>query len=512
MQRESEEFGSYRLIRRLGVGGMAEAFEAARSGPGGFAQHVCLKRVLPAYSDDQRFIERFHREARLAAQLRHSNVVSVIDFGEVEGAPYMALELVDGIDLRSLLASRPDKRLPPDWVVLIGSDLAFALEHAHHPDRAVVHRDISPSNILLGRGGEAKLADFGLAKTMGSEGATASQTLHGKIPYMAPEHMRGESVDGRADLFSLGVVLFEALTGRRPFDGAHDVETMQRVVAGKRCDLASLAPDTPAALRQIIDKLIATERDARFDDASALVEAFSALGPAMRTRAELGRVVEGHRGGPQTRKHVAAHAPQADSETVTVAAPRTRKLAKLEEAPLHPNERHDGRSKRRRGGWLAALAVAALALASGLGSLQGPSSSAPSSAKQTPPGAAEANAAAGGPAAAKPAATLSSESRNQPLVTASPLDPDEGASKRQPRAKPRRSSPAPRTNRGRVRVVVQPWGNVWIDDRFMGRAPFSGPLTKGRHVVAVGQDRPTMSKLIEVSPGKVQQIELNLEP
>jgi len=184
MPGEPREFGSYRLVRRLGVGGMAETFEAARTGTGGFEQRVCLKRVLPAYSHDPEFIGRFRREAKLAAQLRHSNIVGVTDFGEVEGVSYMALELVDGVDLRSLLRSLEGEKLTPEMVVLIGLDLAYALEHAH---QSIIHRDVSPSNVLISRAGETKLADFGIAKAIESAAATASKGVQGKIPYMSPE-------------------------------------------------------------------------------------------------------------------------------------------------------------------------------------------------------------------------------------------------------------------------------------------------------------------------------------
>ena len=212
MASEPRQFGPYRLVRRLGVGGMAETFEATRTRAEGFEQRVCLKRVLPAFSDDEEFVSRFQREAKLAAGLRHTNIVGVIDAGSIDGAHYMALELVDGVDLRSLLKSSPEQRLSPEVVALIAIDLGYALEHAHG---ALVHRDISPSNILLSRSGDAKLADFGIAKALDGAHVTASRGAQGKIPYMAPERMRGESVDGRADLFSLGVVMYEALSGVR---------------------------------------------------------------------------------------------------------------------------------------------------------------------------------------------------------------------------------------------------------------------------------------------------------
>ncbi|MGB5372594.1 MAG: serine/threonine-protein kinase, partial [Polyangiales bacterium] len=303
MAGEPREFGPYHLLRRLGVGGMAEAFEATRVGAGGFEQRVCLKRVLPAFSEDLEFVSRFRREAVLAAQLRHTNIVGVIDVGEIDRVHYMTLELVDGLDLRSLLKSSPGEKLSPDTVALIGLDLAYALEHAHG---SLVHRDISPSNILIGRSGEAKLADFGIAKALDDAKATASRSARGKVPYMSPELMRGEAVDGRADLFSLGVVLFEAVAGVRPFDGAHDVKTMQKILEGDRVSLGAVAPDVPAQLREIIERLIEVDPAVRTPNASRLIEELGVVAPPPSLRWQLASTVESHRGGPKARMHVRA--------------------------------------------------------------------------------------------------------------------------------------------------------------------------------------------------------------
>ncbi|MGB8332614.1 MAG: serine/threonine-protein kinase, partial [Polyangiales bacterium] len=311
MAGEPREFGPYHLVRRLGVGGMAETFEARRIGAGGFEQRVCLKRVLPAFTDNGEFIARFEREARLAAQLRHTNIVGVIDFGHVDGVHYMTLELVDGVNLRSLLKSSANEKLSPELVALIGLDLAYALEHAHG---SLVHRDISPSNILLSRSGETKLADFGIAKAVDKATATASRSAQGKIPYMSPEHMSGEAVDGRADLFSLGVVLFEAAAGVRPFDGAHDVETMQKILGGERRTLIEVAPEVPSRLRDIIQRLIETDRDARTPSAERLIEELGTVAPRPEVRRQLASTVEGYRGGPKARLHVRAREEEPDTE------------------------------------------------------------------------------------------------------------------------------------------------------------------------------------------------------
>ena len=249
-----QDFGPYRLVRRLGVGGMAQTFEAIRHGPGDFSQRVCLKLVLPFFRDNQAFVELFKQEAKLAAKLRHGNIVGVIDFGEIDGTLYMALELVDGVDLQVLLDAQDRKRLPHEHVALVGRDLARALEHAHNPPGtgndghdlgAIIHRDISPSNVMISRHGEVLLTDFGVAKAVTNTQGEQSN-VKGKIPYMSPEQLMGEALDGRADLFAVGVVLFEALTGKRPYAGANEPATIMLALAGDHVPLSELAPDTPA--------------------------------------------------------------------------------------------------------------------------------------------------------------------------------------------------------------------------------------------------------------------------
>ena len=215
---------------------------------------MCLKLVRPAFRDDDDSIDLFEREARLAAKLQHSNIVGVIDFGEIEGTIYMALELVDGADLQLLLDLR--HRLSPEHVALVGHELAAALEHAHCPNETapedeigqggIIHRDISPSNVMVSRYGEVKLTDFGLAN-LAAAGSRQSE-VRGKFPYMAPERLRADALDGRADLFSLGVVMFEALAGRRPFDGGNDPATIMLITDGDHPSLADLAPDAPPEL------------------------------------------------------------------------------------------------------------------------------------------------------------------------------------------------------------------------------------------------------------------------
>ena len=294
-----KDFGPYHLVRRIGAGGMAETFEAVRRGPNDFSQRVCLKVVLPFLRKDQDFLRMFHREARLAAKLRHSNIVGVIDFGEIEGTTYMALELVDGADLHAVLDAQEEHKLAHEYVALVGHDLASALDHAHNPPResgvdgidvgTIVHRDISPSNVLISRHGEVLVADFGLAKAV--SGASRRQSaVKGKVPYMSPEQLRADPIDGRADLFAVGVVLFEALAGRLPYRGSHDPEVIMRILEGSHPPLTELARDAPPELCRVIESLIEPDRDKRPESAHALSDLLDPFVPSPRFRRELGKM------------------------------------------------------------------------------------------------------------------------------------------------------------------------------------------------------------------------------
>jgi serine/threonine protein kinase len=289
-------FGPYELVRRLGSGGMAETFLAIRRGPGGFEQHVCVKRILPALEADPIFVAQFMEEARLAAQLRHASITQVVDFGEVQGSHYLALELVDGMDLRQLLLRTKERgqRLDPAIVVHVGLDLASALDFAHLPERGrdpVIHRDISPSNVVLSRGGEVYLTDFGIARAVGQKRLTESGVVRGKVPYMAAEYAMHGAFDARSDLFGLGVVLFEALAGARPFEGTTDLDTLRRIEEGRHPPLASLRSDANATLVAIIEQLIRPHSEERFQSARALLEALSTIAPPPTVARELGELI-----------------------------------------------------------------------------------------------------------------------------------------------------------------------------------------------------------------------------
>ena len=278
---------------------MGETFIAERAGPAGVVHRECLKRILAQDSDRADWIALFQNEARIAASLSHQNIVSLRDFGQDRGIWWQSLELIEGTDLRTALgAFRGSKdRLALDAVLHIAAEVAKALAYAHtrrSPDGSamgLVHRDVTPSNILVSYRGEVRLGDFGIAKVTESE-RTRTDRLKGKESYISPEHALGDKVDGRADLFALGVVLFELLTGERPYDGGSLKQTITNATEGKRQkEIRVLAPETPEAVVEIVEKLIASDREKRFANADALWDAVTAWPIPAREVRLLGTVV-----------------------------------------------------------------------------------------------------------------------------------------------------------------------------------------------------------------------------
>ena len=217
---------------------------------------MVLKRILPQFGADPAFVGMFIDEAKLAARLSHPNIVQVYDFGAVDGVYFIAMEYVDGVDLRQALKWSVDAHAPlsPAEVAAIGEDVARGLFCAHslHDDRGapqgVVHRDVSPHNIMLSRAGAARLMDFGIAKAADRATRTATGTIKGKVAYMAPEQAAGRELDGRADEFALGLVLWECLAGVRMFQGDSDLELLRQVVECRVRPVTRVRPDVPEAL------------------------------------------------------------------------------------------------------------------------------------------------------------------------------------------------------------------------------------------------------------------------
>ena len=280
-------FGRYRLIGQLGAGGMAVVYRAVVDGPRGFRRDVVIKRMLSEYAEDPQFINMMASEARLCALLRHPNIVQVSEFGEVEGEYYIAMELVDGSDLNGVMKRcRQAQRVPPvEAIAFIVSEVAGALGYAHAlcdeagQPLSIVHRDISPSNVMVTPAGIVKLLDFGIAKAATHLHAerTRTGTIKGKLSYMSPEQALGEPLDGRSDLFALGTVFYECLTSSRLFKGENDAETLTRICEQQILPPSSYVPGIPADLDAVVLKMLARPREERFQTGDEVVAALQPI-------------------------------------------------------------------------------------------------------------------------------------------------------------------------------------------------------------------------------------------
>jgi serine/threonine protein kinase len=271
-------YGPYQLLEKIATGGMAEVFKAKRSGVAGFEKILAVKRILPHLSYNKEFVEMFIAEAKLVAGLQHPNVVQIFDLGKIGGTYYIAMEYVDGTDLRSILRRLKERelRMPTDLAVYVVSKVAAALEHAHQRKDAqgqplkIVHRDVSPQNILISYDGEVKLTDFGIAKAATKASTPEKGALRGKLMYMSPEQAWGKPIDHRSDVFALGIVLYELVTDQRPFLGSTDMSVLDRVRKGSVAPPSSLHPEIPAALEKTVMKALEKEPDDRQKGAGAL--------------------------------------------------------------------------------------------------------------------------------------------------------------------------------------------------------------------------------------------------
>jgi serine/threonine protein kinase len=272
------QVGKYELIRELAVGGMAEVFLARTAGPMGFEKRLVLKRILPQMAKDPAFIQMFLSEATLAARLTHPNIVQIFDFGESDGTYYLAMEYMDGPSLRTLLEDslRRGGPLPPVPCARIIASACEGLAFAHDfRDPAtgqpldIVHRDISPDNLLLSRQGAVKVADFGVAKASGQLHRTQTGMIKGKLAYMPPEQIRNQPLDRRVDVYSLGIVFYELLVGQRPFTAPTDASLMHAILYEPAAPAAQLRPELPAPVLRILERATAKDREQRYPDCAA---------------------------------------------------------------------------------------------------------------------------------------------------------------------------------------------------------------------------------------------------
>jgi len=328
----------YRLLDKLGAGGMAEVFLAEALGEAGFSRRVALKRVLPGLSERPEFAKMFVTEARLASELSHTNIVSVIDFSkDASGRLFLVMEYVHGRDLAAVLEAGP---LSSSLLIYIVVEILRGLGYAHEfadptgAVRGLVHRDVSPHNVLVSYEGAVKLNDFGLAKAKSASGNAYSENARGKVSYMSPEQCNGSPLDGRSDLFAIGVMLWEALAGDTLFKGTPS-ECVAQIMFKTIPRPSTLRSRIPSDLEAVAMRLLERERDARFPNAQAAIEALLRCDDAPRNgRDDLARLLAQRFPDAQARR-----------STASIAQPLSALVAHQFTAPLPPTTLGDVASR-----------------------------------------------------------------------------------------------------------------------------------------------------------------------
>ncbi|CAN5841966.1 hypothetical protein BH11MYX3_BH11MYX3_14040 [soil metagenome] len=485
----SRALGRYELLRPLARGGMAEVYLARRKAAG-VEKWLVVKRIRAERSGDVRFLDMFVREARLSMSLAHQNIVPVFDFGRIDDQVFLAMERVEGKDLGSSLARAGERKLPPLVAAFVAAECCQALDYAHRrksPDGAalgIVHRDVTPRNVLLSWSGEVKITEFGIAALAGE----ATTTLIGTPAYMAPEQARGEPIDARADVYALGLVLRELLTGVRGRPGEEREITLAAAKAGT---LAPWTGDVPAPLKAIVDRATSPAAADRFPDAGAMLAELDAFNvgeraarkgeaPARQLAAWLDEVWGSERDDVEDRAaisgevvgdHLVSFLDDGALGVVGTGTERSMLATSADDAPVPlpapvetPVVAPVVAAPARRGGWLA-LSVLAIALAAGIGgflALRGKAPDAKPDASviaAVAPDAAVVDAAAIPPpldAAVVPgidaaAASIDAAPRSRPAK----LEPDAGSAAITP--------PPPVTQTRKVTINATPWAYFTVD-------------------------------------------------
>jgi serine/threonine protein kinase len=445
--------GKYVLERRLGGGGMAEVFLARTIGAEGFSRPVAIKRVLDGLSRDPRFAEMFIAEAQLSSRLHHPNLVSVLDFDhDADGRLFLVMELVDGVDLRGLMDAGPLAfSVVIHLTIQILRGLAFAHDLPLNSDgvRGLVHRDISPHNVLLSWEGAVKVSDFGIAKAREATNATASILIKGKPAYMSPEQVNGRPLDGRSDLFAVGVMMFEMLSSCNLFSGGTPEEALGQVLYRDIPPVRQMRPDVPEDLASVVASLLTRDLGHRMPSAEAGIAALVACENCPKAgREELIELLsQRFAGRAPVRARSVSHASHSDP---TLVARPTHVLA----PPTKTSTSDLGASSRADRRWLWAVLAAFLVvggavgvLVAGGGEAKPAASSVPAAAEPRPadlPTSSPPEPAATAPAGVPPAAPAKAAKADQD-ATAQPA-PKPGApvapARDRPQAPARRESPS----------------------------------------------------------------------
>ena len=486
-----QRFGRYILLDRLGKGGMAEVFRALMTGAEGFRRDLVIKQIRPDQSHAQNFIDMFVHEARISALLHHPNIVQVFDFGQVDGCYFLAMELLRGRDLLAVMKALRERKqsFPIPTAVHIAEQVARGLSYAHtmtSPDGSplnILHRDISPSNVMCLMTGGVKLLDFGIASAIGEmeSGESEESTFKGKLSYMAPERLGGVglpggerreiTIDGRIDIFSLGTVLWEVLVGKRLFQARTDAEKLRAILERPIPAPSFLRPEIPHRLDEIVLKALQRDPDLRYQTAQSLAEDLEQVALETKYQARmLPMLLHDLFGVGASGTHVAISALSA--EFLAPPPPTTTTQPPVTTAPEAPPDIPTGLSHmaesstvdvrhrswreglRRHPKRVAGMAAAAVAIVAGLGIAASggrPGREAISVAESTPRAAAAVPSPR--PALPNPVAAAADAETNLKAVVPKSIEPPANSVGANPSSStpPVRSAPAPHAPRAPVR-------------------------------------------------------------
>lgn len=518
-----EKIGRYTLLGKIATGGMAEVFLARHDGPEGFAKTVIVKRILEQFTDDADFVKMFLNEARIAALVNHPNVVSTLELGREEGRYFMALEYVDGCTLKRFVRRSFERGElpPPEYCARIVADACAGLHFAHEltdpisgVSLEIIHRDISPDNLLLSYSGLVKVSDFGIAKAANTLEQTRIGQIKGKLSYLSPERVRNEPADRRADIWSLGVVLYWMCSGQRPFQGPTENEVIEQIQFHEPPPLRHRAPEVPDELERIVLRALAKKPEERYQTARELqidLERWLVASRRAVVASELADLMERLfplRDDPDRRAHRAlisgeiSNPGSAPTALGSVARPGEGAPAPTVAASRRAGGRTLGLSV------LGALGVALATLANVIlfrraqtanetrdsqpatprpvqaaipEPRAAPAPAAPRAAlpQGPPPSAASLPAAA--PRLGHPTRDLGARQHRGEGSHA----PMKKAASRSPAPSPPVSVPHPRAN-GTLAFRVEPWGVVFVDGKSFGPTPFAPiELPAGRHQIRI---------------------------
>jgi len=559
--RPSTHVGSrYQLGDKLGTGGMAEVFAGTMIGIEGFARRVAIKRVLAGLSQVPAFATMFVAEAQIVSQLSHPNIVSVLDFSrDLEDRLFLVMEYVDGKDLASLLHAGP---ITPSLAIFILVEMLRGLGYAHElPDpvsdaRGVVHRDVSPQNLLLSYEGAVKLSDFGLAKARDASEGVWSETVRGKPSYMSPEQVSGEVLDGRTDLYAVGVMLWEMLAHRPLFVGTSK-EIIAQVMYNGITAPSGIASNVPADLEAVAMKLLARDRNDRFSTADVTIDALLRCKDAPRDgRGELVQALSER--FPRSLTEAAGAPPPGGApvpavsrppavEQITMPSPSSAGLSPVPPPP--PSLPSDAVVRPHRGLVVATLGVAVVGgLAAAIMLVRGelvqpgapepggqgaPDAHAPRSGSAGAPGETVTPATPVTPGITEgPKAPMTSEMVDAPVTAPVPVDagvadarvvdgppaPDAAPDVAPVRHRPDGASsgpPSPRREEARVlrtgelAIIVSPWAMIWLNGKQHGQTPFRAEVPAGRYWVRLANDEAGQDEImiVSVEPDETATIE-----